>query len=266
MRGPGARSVTRWGLAIAVALTLIVLPIVVQASPSGASSPPALTVSPAGNYTNTQTISVSVGANGYFTPHSRVNILECSDPGGLESNLPKDDTVCDGNTIQGSTILVANDGSFSVSQYPVYLLPSSTLGEQSNFMPVCNQTDYCVLYVGQNQNDFTTPKVFSAPFLVSAGSGASAPAAGGTVAPTGSGATTSGQTQAGGTSAGSTHAASGVSAGSGSDPATTSATTSSGALADTGIPGGGIEWMVLCGAALLLTGSLGRRLTLRARR
>ena len=72
---------------------------------------------------------------------------------------------CDGNTIQGISILVANDGSFSESTYQVYALPSPVLGEQPNAQPICNQTNYCVLYVGQNQNDFTAPKVFSAPFL-----------------------------------------------------------------------------------------------------
>ena len=45
------------------------------------------------------------------------------------------------------------------------------MGEQANFKPICNQTNYCVLYVGQNQNDFTAPKVFSAPFLIAPGAG-----------------------------------------------------------------------------------------------
>ena len=92
-------------------------------------------------------------------------------PGGSAANLPKDITTCDGNTIQGTTILVANDGSFSDSSYQVYMLPNSVLGEQPNDKPICNQTNYCVLYVGQNQNDFTAPKVFSAPFLITPGSG-----------------------------------------------------------------------------------------------
>ena len=100
----------------------------------GASAaPPTLNVSPRGNLSDGQTISVSVGPNSYFTPHAGVKILECADPGGSVANLPKDITTCDGNTIQGSTILVANDGSFSESGYQVYLLPSPALGRAIEF-------------------------------------------------------------------------------------------------------------------------------------
>jgi hypothetical protein len=242
---------------------MCIVPILLLAQPSGASAPPALNVSPGGNYTNTQSISVSVGANSYFTPHSRVNILECSDPGGQAGNLPKDDTTCDGNTIQGTSIIVGNDGSFSLSQYPVYLLPNSTLGEQSNFKPVCNQTNYCVLYVGQDQNDFTAPKVFSAPFLVTAG-GATTSTTSGATTPTAASAAaapTSAATHAGGSSAGTS--GSGGSGTSSSDPG--GGGTSPGALAATGMPAG-IELVAVCGAGLLLTGAVGRRMTLRARR
>ena len=108
-------------------------------------------------------MAVGVGPNGYFTPNTGVKILECADPGGSSANLPKDDTACDGNTVEGGTLLVGDDGSFSVDAYPVYLLPSSALGEPSDSIPICNQTHYCVLYVGQDQNDFSKPRVFSAP-------------------------------------------------------------------------------------------------------
>ena len=138
----------------------------VQAA-EASGTPPAVSLSPSGNFSNGQTISVTAGANGYFTPHAGVNILECADPGGSPANLPTDISACDGNTIQGTTVLVANDGSFSEISYQVYSLPNSVLGEQTNDKPICNQTNYCVLYVGQNQNDFTAPKTFSAPFLIS---------------------------------------------------------------------------------------------------
>ena len=156
---------------VLVALIAPCVAALASAQRAGASAPPSLNVSPQGNYRDGQTISVAVGPNGYFTPHRGVNVIECADPGGLASNLPKDITTCDGNTIQGNTILVGSDGSFSQTGYTVYLLPSSSLGEQGNFKPVCNQTNYCVLYVGQDQNDFTAPKVFSAPFLIAPGSG-----------------------------------------------------------------------------------------------
>ena len=140
---------------------------------SATGSAPSLVLSPATGFHDGQSISVSVGANGYFTPNSHVNILECADPGGSVANLPKDISTCDGNTIQGNTILIAANGSFSEAHYTLYVLPSSTLGEQSNDQPVCNQSNPCVLYVGQNQNDFTAPKVFSAPFSIQSSSGSS---------------------------------------------------------------------------------------------
>jgi hypothetical protein len=220
-----------------------------------ASAPPPLNVSPPGNYHDGQTISVGVGPNGYFTPHSRINIIECADPGGLASNLPRDITTCDGNTVQGNTILVGGDGSFSQSGYPVYLLPSSSLGEQANFKPICNQTNYCVLYVGQNQNDFTAPKVFSAPFLIAPSSGS------GTTPTAGTGSSgSSGTTGAAGTPTSSTPGSSAAAVGLSSSTGSTSAT-----LANTGPPAE-IWWVAVSGIVLLLSGVLGRRLALRGGR
>jgi hypothetical protein len=211
-------------------------------------------VSPQGDYLNGQTISVAAGPNSYFTPHARIVIIECADPGGLASNLPKDITTCDGNTIQGNTVLVGGDGSFSQTGYSVYLLPSPALGEQSNFTPICNQTHYCVLYVGQDQNDFTAPKVFSAPFLIAPSSGTTTT----TVAGPGSSASsgTTGGVGAPSSTAKDSGAAVSLSPSSGSTSAT---------LANTGAPAG-IWWVAVSGMALLLAGVFGRRFVLRGGR
>jgi hypothetical protein len=256
----GGSAVAGRSIWIAFALPAVSLwAVAIVVSTAGASAtPPSLNVSPKGNLGDGQSISVSVGPNSYFTPHARVNILECSDAGGLAANLPKDDTTCDGNTIQGNTIVVGADGSFSVSQYPVYALPSSTLGEQSNFKPVCNQTNFCVLYVGQNQNDFTAPRVFSAPFLVT-------PQAGGAGVAT---STTTPTSSTSGTAAASTSglapAGAAGSAGAGAGSPSTSPTSTSGALANTGPPSQ-IEWLLVSGMALLVAGTVGRRVALRTR-
>jgi len=214
------------------------------------STPPAVSLSPNGNFSNGQTISVTVGANGMFTPHAGVNILECADPGGSAANLPTDITACDGNTIQGTTVLVTGDGSFSESSYQVYSLPNSVLGEQTNAKPICNQTNYCVLYVGQNQNDFTAPKTFSVPFLISQSSGT-------TPASTTAGASSTGTS---GTPSGTSGASSATAA-----PATSGATagvatsgTSASSLADTG-PSSELMWLAGTGTVLLLGGAVGRR-------
>jgi hypothetical protein len=248
---------------VSVALMLSGAAGAVASTLAGANSPaPTLNVTPNGNLTDGQTISVSVGSNGFFTPHARVNILECADPGGLAANLPRDDTTCDGNTIQGSTILVGGDGSFSYSHYSVYLLPSSTLGEQANAKPVCNESNYCVLFVGQNQNDFTAPKVFSAPFLI-------APSSGSTPASTGAGSNGStATTNASGAQAPTTSpAAAGTAAPSAavSAPGASAAADSSGSLANTGSPAQA-EWVALSGLALLLGGTVGRRCVSRVAR
>jgi hypothetical protein len=264
------------------------LPLVALLSgsvPAGASTP-TLTVSPSTNLHDGESVSVSIGPNSVFTPSSRVNILECADPGGSVANLPKSDSTCDGNTIQGNTILVAANGSASDQNYTIYLLPSPDLGEQSNNQPVCNQTNPCVLYVGQNQNDFTAPKVFSTPFTIAPATGASTssttpiatattPTA--TTPPSAAASTTTASTAttpdpAGGNGSTTTPppsaAGTTTSASSTVDPGVTLASTAAAngtALASTGVPAD-LEWVIGLGILLLLSGSLGRRLIGGARR
>jgi hypothetical protein len=140
--------------------------VVTMAGPAGAVAPPALTITP-GPYHNEQLINLSVGPNHYFTPYSRINIIECTDPGGKAKNLPISVTGCDGNTIQGVSIMVQPNGSWYEHGYQLYALPNaSQLGEASDSQPVCNQKKSCVLYIGQNQEKFTSPKIFSAPFVI----------------------------------------------------------------------------------------------------
>jgi hypothetical protein len=246
------------GRSMAMILIAIVAPsltILAAFQSAGASSPPAVTVSPQGNYHDGQTISVQVGPNSYFTPHARIIIIECADPGGLPANLPRDITTCDGNTVQGGTILVGGDGSFSLSAYPLYLLPSAALAEQPGYKPVCNQTNYCVLYIGQDQNDFTKPKVFSAPYLIAPSAATSGTGAGASSSSGGSG------TSSGSSGTGSTGAA--AKSSTGANPGVSLATSAT--LANTGPPVG-VEWVLLCGMVLLVGGVVGRRLLLRGGR
>jgi hypothetical protein len=236
---------------------------------AGASAP-TLTMSPSTNLHDGESVSVSIGPNTVFTPNAGVNILECADPGGTLANLPKSDSTCDGNTIQGNTTLVAANGSASDAKYTIYLLPSPALGEQANNQPVCNQTDPCVLYVGQSQNDFTAPKVFSAPFTIAPASGDATTTT--TAAATTTTTTTTPAAPGGGSGTSSTSpsvaAATSPSAPGGVDPSVNLASTTAGeatALASTGAPAD-LQWIVGLGIALLLGGSLGRRLVAGARR
>jgi hypothetical protein len=232
--------------------------------PAGASQP-TLTVTPgssSGSYRSGQMVTVSVGPNDYFTPNAKVNILECADPGATRANLPTGVSTCDGNTIQGGTILVNRDGSFSQTAYPIFSLPNAVLGEQANWQPVCNATNACVLYVGQNQEDFTQPKLFSAPFTV-------IPSAGRGTSPTTSTTPTTSQSQStvSSTSSGTpTTAPALVTATStaptdppavASDP--TTSTVSAAALANTGPPAL-LAWIAGLAGLLILSGTAGRRL------
>ena len=157
--------------AAALASTLLgpVAALVSPAARAGAATTgdPKVVITPGpvgGGYADGQTVRVSVGPNSLFTPHTRIIILECADPTGSRANLPISFTDCDGTTDNADTVLVQNDGSFTESAYQVYALPNIVLGETPTTTPVCNPTSACVLYVGQDQNDFTRPKVFSGPF------------------------------------------------------------------------------------------------------
>ncbi len=129
-------------------------------------------------YSSGQVINISVAANSTlsltnlesngYTGEQAMKAVECDDPGGLTTNLPAFPTNnCDGQTIL-STSAVNSDGSFTISNYSVYWLPDNPVfGESSTQKPTCGTApDYCVLYIGPNQNDFSKPHIFSAPFLV----------------------------------------------------------------------------------------------------
>ena len=145
------------------------------ASAAGSASV-SITPGPAkGAFTDQQNVRVSVGPNSVFTPNSRVVILECADPDGTVANLPTGFSSCDENTIQPDTTVVHADGSFVEPSYMLYALPSKVLGEQANWQPVCNPTHPCVLFVGEDQNDFSKAKTFSAAFTMSGGTLSAAP-------------------------------------------------------------------------------------------
>jgi hypothetical protein len=233
-----------------------------------APATPTLTITPsaAGHpYVSGQSITISVGPSSRFAAYSRIEILECSAPNGV---LPVDDTSCDGNTAQYGSVLVASDGSFDVPAYTIYQLPNSALGEQANHAPKCDRSQGCVLYIGQDQNDFTQPKLFSAAFTVdpstsptpsppagpSAGAGSNGAAgASSDAAGTGPSGTPQPHSSAGAASQADPSAAVSLSAGSSS--------TSAGVLAYTGIAG--LPWLLGIGTLMMLLGTVG---TIRGRR
>ena len=150
------------GVAVFATLGLTMGVAPATAGASGAT----VSISPGANghpYMNEASLTITVGPNSTFAPYSRIEVLECAAPNGVP---PVSDASCDGNTANGQSVIVAKDGSFEVTNYTLYALPNRQLAETAATTPVCNATSQCVLYIGQNQNDFTQPKVFSTPFTV----------------------------------------------------------------------------------------------------
>jgi len=198
---------------------------------------PSVTI-PAGPFSNGQAITVTGSG---FPPRaddpSGLQILECSDTGGLASNLPTDPSTCDGATTNPLPVDTDASGRFTV-QYDLQALTG--LHGTSNI--ACDASDYCVLWVGVDYNEaFTSgPHAFSRAFEV-----ATAAISGGTTpSPAGVGAAAT--TTEAGQPAGSPAAATG------------SSSSTAGTLASTGPPAE-LPWLVAAGLALALTGAIGRR-------
>jgi hypothetical protein len=112
-----------------------------------------------------------IPANSVFTSTTAsIFVLECAAPNGVS---PTQISACDGNTISPDPINANSDGSINYaasegSLYTLYSLPSSVVDNGSTSGPVCGSTSAteCILYIGQNQGDFTAPHVWSQPFYV----------------------------------------------------------------------------------------------------
>ena len=128
-------------------------------------------------YSSGQSINIEVAANSTlsltnlesygFSGEPKITFLECSDPGGLVANLPtKLEGECDTNTGLSLTNESA-DGSMTLDDYEIFALPDYPIfDEPADSTPVCDASDACVIGIFSNQEDFTDPMLFSAPFYV----------------------------------------------------------------------------------------------------
>ena len=155
------RTVTRVagmaGIATVLTASAIVLPF-----GGAAFATPAVSLS-AGPYTDGQSITVSgTGFPNHAALPSGLSIIECSDPGGLVSNLPTDSSTCDGSTANPLPVNTDASGNFSTSYALALLTPSGG-------SPItCDATHFCVLWVGADfVNSFTGTHAFSTPFEIS---------------------------------------------------------------------------------------------------
>jgi hypothetical protein len=175
----------------------------------------------------------SLQAAGYPSGAVAIKVLECSDPGGQTANLPKKPTDCEPETVQAVAGGKA-DGSMFIKGFTIYALPDPVDLGVSNGTVCDDAAHQCVLGVFSNQNDFSKPHLFSAPFQVVS-----------TAASTGAGSTgASGGPSSSGTSS-SSSATGGASAEVSVPPAT---------LANTGGPTLW-PWLLGAGFVLLLAGS-----------
>jgi hypothetical protein len=121
-------------------------------------------VTPGTPFSSGQTISVQVPANTALNANAGVVIVECSAPGGVP---PTQTNACDTLTVQGDTIIPAADGSFTYNNYQLFALPDAiSLGENASHLPICDLTHECVLYIGNNFNDFNQPHFWSQGYFV----------------------------------------------------------------------------------------------------
>jgi hypothetical protein len=157
-------------LALGCLAALTPLAFASPAGASGLSSGDEVPGTAGAVFSSGQTINVVVPDNSPFAaPNNNVavNVVECSAPNGV---IPADPTTCDGNTIQGGTFSPNPDGSFTYTGYPVYALPDSFTLQEGSGGPTCGSTSAteCILYIGDNQGDFTQPHLWSQPFFVTA--------------------------------------------------------------------------------------------------
>ena len=223
----------------------------INVTPSAANAP-GVTITPSGPYHNGETVTVSVGPNGLFTPDHRIIFIECNDPGGSTNGLPTSVRTCDGNTVQADTVMVSTNGSFTENHFVLYSLPNQAFGELPDAVSVCDASDPCVLYVGENQEDFTQPKLFSAPFTVVATAG-SAPSETGSAPPSGAAPTATPTTVTSPVPSASTSSPAPV-----SSAMMSPAQAAGGTLAFTGVRPI-LVWLLWIGSLLFLAGSVGRR-------
>jgi hypothetical protein len=174
------RSLQRAGLALlfVTALVACVDGLAGAAAPTeGSIVPDAATpigpVTP-GPFSSGQGIDVVVPANAIFSPTANILIVECSAPNGVIPILP---SACNGDTVNGNSVEPNADGSIDYqaetsSPFQVFATPDSAIGDQSS-SPACGETSAteCILYIGNNQNDFTQPHVWSQPFFIAASAG-----------------------------------------------------------------------------------------------
>lgn len=128
-------------------------------APVAAATGPTATLTPDTSLVDGQ--HATIHASG-FPPHTELQVVECA---GSKDHLPKDSRECEGSTLDSSGYTDAagrylnapGDPSGDTAGYGISVLPSKTFPVVSVH---CGPADPCVLFVGEQVNDFTQPHVF----------------------------------------------------------------------------------------------------------
>ena len=122
------------------------------------------TITPDTPFSSGQTVEIAVPAESVLLANTNVEILECEAPNGV---LPTQPSECDPNTKSADTIHPAADGSFTITDYPIYATPDAGIGDTSG-SPACGNTaaTECVLGFFDNYNSFTSPYLLSQAFYI----------------------------------------------------------------------------------------------------
>jgi MYXO-CTERM domain-containing protein len=138
---------------------------------------PSATMTPSHGLVDGQLTTIS--ATG-FDPFTAIQVLACQ---GSVANPPKDSTACEGVTLDSSGYTDAQgryrntpgDPTGDTAGYRVAALPSARFKTVSIH---CGPADPCVLYVGEQFNDFARPHTFVP--MVFKGTAPAGPSGGGT--------------------------------------------------------------------------------------
>ena len=127
---------------------------------------------------NNQVVDVSVGPNSTLSQSSLeaagfpsgvvgMKVIQCADPGGQVANLPQNLSSCAPATLDDGPGPQEN-GSVSIEEFTIYTVPDVAVLGASNGT-TCDAEHYCVLGIFSNQEDFSKPHLFSAPFEIAGG-------------------------------------------------------------------------------------------------
>jgi Neocarzinostatin family len=140
------------GLAM-LALAGVLIAVAGTPLPALAVSGPSATVTPSSAVTDGQTVTISGSG---FPADRTIQVEECA---GTVDNPPPDNTFCDGVTLDSSTD-TDDQGAYVNTAYTVYTRPSALLSSPATI--TCDAAHPCVVYVGVDQNNFSSPHAFAA--------------------------------------------------------------------------------------------------------